>query len=100
MKTRKRKGEKIEQNAAPTVRCAIYTRKSSSEGLDTDFSSLDAQRGACESFIQSQIHEGWKALPEQYDDGGHTGGNMERPAFKRLMADIEAGKTTALSCTR
>lgn len=76
----------------PRLPCAIYTRKSSEEGLEQDFNSLHAQREACEAFIQSQKAEGWKALPEQYDDGGFSGGNMERPALKRLMADIAAGK--------
>jgi DNA invertase Pin-like site-specific DNA recombinase len=71
-------------------RCAIYTRKSTEEGLEQDFNSLDAQREACESYIQSQKHEGWVNLPEHYDDGGFSGGNMERPAFKRLIEGIEA----------
>ncbi len=74
------------------VRCAIYTRKSTEEGLEQDFNSLDAQRESAEAYIQSQKHEGWIALPEQYDDGGFTGANMERPALKQLLADIEAGK--------
>ena len=73
-------------------RCAIYTRKSTDEGLDQDFNSLDAQRESAEAYIASQKHEGWRCLPERYDDGGFTGGNMERPALKRLFADIEAGK--------
>lgn len=76
----------------PTVRCAIYTRKSTEDGLEQEFNSLDAQRLAAESFIASQVSEGWVCLPEQYDDGGFTGGNMERPALQRLMDDIEAGK--------
>src|SRR5712692_7139773 len=74
------------------VRCAIYTRKSSEEGLNQEFNSLDAQRESGEAFIKSQTHEGWECLPDRYDDGGFTGGNMDRPALKRLMADIEAGK--------
>ncbi len=74
------------------VRCAIYTRKSTDEGLDQEFNSLDAQRESAEAFIRSQQHEGWVCLPERYDDGGFTGGNMERPALKRLLADIEAGE--------
>jgi len=73
------------------IRCAIYTRKSTEEGLDQDFNSLDAQREASESFIASQKQEGWVALPARYDDGGFSGGNLERPAMKRLVADIEAG---------
>jgi hypothetical protein len=66
-------------------RCAIYTRKSSEEGLEQSFNSLDAQREACESFIGSQRHEGWRAMPTRYDDGGYSGGTMERPALKRLL---------------
>lgn len=72
------------------TRCAVYTRKSSDEGLDQAFNSLDAQREACAAFIQSQKHEGWAALPTLYDDGGYSGGTTERPALKRLLADIEA----------
>jgi site-specific DNA recombinase len=75
-----------------TVRCAIYTRKSTEEGLEQNFNSLDAQREAALAYIQSQRHEGWKCLPTRYDDGGFTGGNMDRPALKRLLADVEAGK--------
>ena len=74
------------------VRCAIYTRKSSEEGLEQDFNSLDAQREACEAFIQSQKHEGWVALPTHYDDGGYSGGTLERPALQRLLADIRGSK--------
>ena len=73
------------------IRCAIYTRKSSEDGLEQDFNSLDAQRDACEAFIRSQKHEGWSCLPTMYDDGGISGATMERPALKRLIADIEAG---------
>jgi site-specific DNA recombinase len=76
----------------PLVRCAVYTRKSTEEGLDQEFNSLDAQRESAEAFIRSQTHEGWTCLPERYDDGGFTGGNMERPALQRLLADIRAGK--------
>ena len=74
------------------VRCAIYTRKSSDEGLEKEFNSLDAQREACEAFIKSQKHAGWIAVPDLYDDGGLSGGTMERPALRRLLADIKAGK--------
>ena len=73
------------------TRCAIYTRKSTDEGLDQDFNSLDAQRDAVEAFALSQRGQGWAALPERYDDGGFTGANVERPAFQRLLADVEAG---------
>jgi site-specific DNA recombinase len=75
-----------------TVRCAIYTRKSTEVGLEQDFNSLDAQREACVAYVQSQRHEGWKCLPTRYDDGGFSGGDMDRPALKGLLADIEAGK--------
>ena len=74
------------------IRCAIYTRKSSEEGLDMEFNSLDAQRDACEAYIKSQKHEGWVLIPTQYNDGGFSGGNMERPAFKELLEDIKAEK--------
>ena len=74
------------------IRCAIYTRKSTDEGLERTFNSLDAQREACEAYIKSQQHEGWQAIASHYDDGNYSGGNMERPALKQIMADIEAGK--------
>src|SRR5438477_12510484 len=73
-----------------TVRCAIYTRKSTEEGLDQDFNSLDAQREAAEAFIKSQKEAGWKLIPARYDDGGFSGGNLERPALRRLVDDIDA----------
>jgi DNA invertase Pin-like site-specific DNA recombinase len=73
------------------LRCAIYTRKSSEEGLDMEFNSLDAQREACEAYIASQRSEGWAAIREPYDDGGVSGGTLERPALQRLLADVEAG---------
>ena len=78
------------------VRCVIYTRKSTSEGLDRDFNSLDAQRESGEAYIQSQKHEGWVCLPDMYDDGGFSGGTIERPALKRLMNDVEAGKVDCI----
>ncbi|MBU1700157.1 MAG: recombinase family protein [Candidatus Eisenbacteria bacterium] len=74
------------------VRCAIYTRKSTDEGLDSDFNSLDAQREAAEAYIASQKAEGWTFLPDRYDDGGFSGGTMDRPALRQLLADVEAGK--------
>jgi len=74
------------------VRCAIYTRKSSEEGLEQDFNSLHAQREACAAYILSQASEGWTLLPDEYDDGGLSGGTLERPALQRLMKDIEAGR--------
>ena len=78
--------------AKTTVRCAIYTRKSSDEGLDQEFNSLDAQYEACSAYIASQKHEGWKRLPDRFDDGGISGGTLERPALQRLMAEIDAGR--------
>jgi site-specific DNA recombinase len=91
-----RSRERNAPDAAPSrLRCAIYTRKSTEEGLDQEFNSLDAQREAAEAFIRSQRREGWVALPEFYDDGGFTGANMDRPALGRLLKDVEAG---ALDC--
>src|SRR6266849_6468585 len=77
-------------NGTPTVRCAIYTRKSTEEGLDQDFNSLHAQREAAEAYIKSQKHLGWTLVSNHYDDGGFTGGNLDRPALGQLLADIEA----------
>ena len=74
-----------------STRCAIYTRKSSEDGLELEFNSLDAQREACLAYITSQRHEGWKALPTHYDDGGFSGGTLNRPAVQRLLADIRDG---------
>jgi site-specific DNA recombinase len=74
------------------MRCAIYTRKSSEEGLEQEFNSLDAQREAGEAYVRSQAGEGWALLAEPYDDGGYTGGNTDRPGLQRLLADVEAGK--------
>ena len=73
-------------------RCAIYTRKSSEEGLEQEFNSLAAQREACEAYIRSQQHEGWLLARNRYDDGGFSGGNLERPAAQRLLSDIRAGR--------
>lgn len=78
------------------MRCAIYTRKSTEEGLNQSFNSLDAQREAAEAYILSQRQAGWVALPEPYDDGGFTGANLERPALQRLLTDIETGKVDAV----
>ena len=75
-----------------SLKCAIYTRKSTEEGLDQAFNSLDAQREACEAFAKSQAHEGWRVLPEHYDDGGFSGGNVDRPALTRLLRDIDEGR--------
>ncbi|AKM09423.1 recombinase family protein [Croceicoccus naphthovorans] len=75
-----------------TIRCAIYTRKSSDEGLEQDFNSLDAQREACSAYVLSQASEGWKLLPDHYDDGGLSGGTLERPALQRLLGDVREGR--------
>lgn len=80
------------KKTVPAVRCAIYTRKSTEEGLEQEFNSLDAQRESAEAYITSQKNQGWNCLPERYDDGGFTGGNMDRPALARLLDDIKAGK--------
>src|SRR5271168_3285214 len=77
-------------------RCAIYTRKSSEEGLEQAFNSLDAQREACEAFIKSQRSEGWRPVTTRYDDGGWSGGNMERPALRRLLDDIAEGRVNTI----
>ena len=84
--------------ARTTVRCAIYTRKSSEEGLEQEFNSLHAQREAAEAYIASQRHEGWVCLAERYDDGGFSGGNVERPALQRLLADVAGGKVDCVAC--
>src|SRR6202162_5273328 len=80
------------------LRCAVYTRKSTEEGLEQAFNSLHAQREACEAFISSQRHEGWTLLPQHYDDGGFSGGTMDRPALHQLLADIRAGKVDIIVC--
>src|SRR5256885_3455412 len=74
------------------LRAAIYCRKSSEEGLEQSFNSLHAQREACEAFVTSQRQEGWRVLPSQYDDGGYSGGSMERPALQQLLRDVKDGK--------
>ncbi len=85
-------GELAVGSGRKRVRCAIYTRKSTDEGLEQSFNSLDAQREACEAYILSQRHEAWECLPGRYDDGGYSGGTMDRPALKRLLSDIASGK--------
>src|SRR5437773_12265337 len=77
---------------ASVSRCAIYTRKSTEEGLNQPFNSLEAQREAAEAYILSQRHAGWTAVAEHYDDGGYTGANLDRPALKQLLADLQAGR--------
>src|SRR5258708_20328468 len=79
----------MEPTKPQTLRRGIYTRKSSEEGLEQDFNSLHAQREACESFIRSQQGEGWRLIKAHYDDGGLSGGNMDRPALRRLLDDIQ-----------
>jgi site-specific DNA recombinase len=82
--------------AGLTVRCAIYTRKSSEEGLEQEFNSLQAQREACEAFIDSQRHEGWVCQRAAYDDGGFSGATMDRPALQQLLADVKAGRVDTI----
>ena len=77
-------------------RCAIYTRKSTEHNLDLEFNSLDAQREACEAYIKSQAHEGWRLVPQRYDDGGLSGASLDRPALQDLLADVRAGKVTVV----
>lgn len=79
-------------NNIKPVRCAIYTRKSTEHGLELEFNSLDAQREACEAYIKSQASQGWGVLPQSYDDPAYSGGNLDRPALKQLLADIESGR--------
>jgi site-specific DNA recombinase len=74
-------------------RCAIYTRKSTEHNLDLEFNSLDAQREACEAYIKSQAHEGWRLVPGRYDDGGLSGASLDRSALQKLLADVRAGNT-------
>jgi site-specific DNA recombinase len=89
-------GKSASSDGSPSVarklRCAVYTRKSTDEGLDMEFNLLDAQREACEAYIVSQRAEGWLLVENRYDDGGVSGGTLERPALKRLLTDVEAGK--------
>jgi Resolvase, N terminal domain len=86
----------MERSKSKIRRCAIYTRKSSEEGLEQEFNSLQAQREACEAFIKSQAAEGWRLVRTHYDDGGLSGATMERPALQRLMADIAKGLEAAI----
>ncbi|MFO1240582.1 MAG: recombinase family protein [Sphingomonadaceae bacterium] len=83
-------------SAERPLRCAVYTRKSSEEGLDQEFNSLDAQREACTAYVMSQRHEGWTLVPEIYDDGGYSGGSMDRPGLQHLLADVEAGRVNVI----
>jgi len=85
-----------ETNRPRVLRCAIYTRKSTEDGLEQEFNSLDAQREACAAYIVSQRHEGWQLVPGHYDDGGFSGGTMDRPGLKQLLAEVEAGKVDVI----
>ncbi len=94
--TKARQEAPLASPAPRKLRCAVYTRKSSEEGLEQAFNSLDAQREACEAYVLSQRAEGWLLVPDRYDDGGVSGGTLERPALRRLLADIEAGKVDVI----
>ncbi|MFH5949137.1 recombinase family protein, partial [Roseomonas xinghualingensis] len=88
-----RTAEAVPAHSPPRrLRCAVYTRKSTDEGLDREFNTLDAQREACEAYVASQRAEGWTLVPDHYDDGGFSGGTLERPALQRLLRDIEQGR--------
>jgi site-specific DNA recombinase len=82
--------------AGRSIRCAIYTRKSTEDGLEQDFNSLDAQRDACAAYVLSQQHEGWSLVPDHFDDGGFSGGNMERPGLRDLLAAVRAGQVDVI----
>ena len=81
---------------AKKLRCAVYTRKSTEEGLDKEFNTLDAQRDACEAYVASQRAEGWVLVHDRYDDGGFSGGTLDRPALNRLLADVERGSVDVI----
>jgi site-specific DNA recombinase len=83
---------------AEKIRCAVYTRKSTEEGFDQEFDSLAAQREAAEAYIQSQRHLGWTLVAQHYDDGGFTGGNLDRPALQRLLEDVDAQRIQCGLC--
>src|SRR6266478_1379625 len=87
-------------NERKALRCAVYTRKSSEHGLEQDFNSLDAQREAAEAYIKSQAHEGWRMVKARYDDGGISGGTLERPALQSLLDDIRSRKVDVVGSTR
>ena len=86
----------MQKTVVRPIRCAVYTRKSTEEGLDSDFNSLDAQREAGEAYVANQRNEGWVLLPDRYDDGGFSGGTLERPALQRLLRDVEAGRINCI----
>jgi site-specific DNA recombinase len=88
--TRPAGGVAMRSEGKPTLRCAVYTRVSTEHGLEQEFNSLDNQREAAEAYVKSQAHEGWKLIRTRYDDGGYSGGSMDRPALKRLLDDVRA----------
>ena len=88
------------RNSPRRLRCAVYTRKSSEEGLEQSFNSLDAQRDACEAYVASQKHEGWSVVPDKFDDGGFSGGSMERPALHGSWKRFRRGPSMWWSSTR
>lgn len=85
---------------ARKFRCAVYTRKSTDEGLEKEFNTLDAQRESCEAYVASQRAEGWLLVPDRYDDGGFSGGTLDRPALQRLLADIEVGRIDIIAVNK
>src|SRR5207253_5173886 len=87
-----RKGATMKPTERKVFRCAIYTRKSTEHNLDLEFNSLDAQREACEAYIKSQAHEGWRLIPDHYDDGGLSGASLDRPALQTLLEAVRSGK--------
>src|SRR5580700_7363956 len=94
--SRESNASSVLQSAARKLRCAVYTRKSTEEGLEMEFNSLDAQREACGAYIKSQASQGWKALPQHYDDPAYSGGNLDRPALQQLLKDIDAGRVDVI----
>src|SRR5262245_137287 len=86
----------MDERSKKLFRCAIYTRKSTEHNLDLEFNSLDAQREACEAYIKSQAHEGWRLTPGRYDDGAFSGASLDRPALQRLLAEVRSGKSDVI----
>ncbi len=96
MSRRESAGARVVPAPVRRLRCAVYTRKSTEEGLDREFNTLDAQRDACVAYIASQRAEGWTLVADHYDNGGFTGANLDRPALRRLLADIEADRVDVI----
>ena len=92
--------ESLARSNGKLARCAIYTRKSTEHNLELAFNSLDAQREACEAYIKSQAHEGWRLIPGRYDDGAFSGASLDRPALQRLLAEVAPARLTLCWCTR